>query len=132
MRRIICAWLIVACLGALLVGCTGVPDKRPDEYSGIRWISPDYSIRFTPDDGCKGSYYFNDKKYNLRFEFDSTSVNAYDTDNNDACLFYASWTYEENERLYLYNISFDKEKYKEMKNNYMEFITLKQESLEKK
>ena len=133
MKRLIClALAAVICMSVLLVGCTGLYDKSPDEYTGIRWISSDYSIRFTPDDGCKGSYYFNDKKYNLRFDFDGSSVTAYDTDNNDTRLFWADWTYEENERLSIYHISFNKADYKEMENNYMEFITLKQESLEKK
>lgn len=133
MKKIIClALAAVLCMSVMLVGCTGSYDKSPAEYTGVRWIAPDYSIRFTPDDGGKGTYYFNEKKYNVRFDFDGDSFTVYDTDKNDTRLFEGDWTYEENERLYLFNISFNKNDYKEMKENYMEFITLRTEQIEKK
>ena len=134
MKKVLCLVLVaLVCMSALLVGCTDNSGDRPDSYSGIRWISPDYRIRFTPDDGCKGSYYSGETeetKDNLRFEFDGSTVTAYCTDKNDARFFWADWSYEENGRLAFYHISFNTDEFKEMKNDKTEFITLKQEPLE--
>ncbi len=136
MKKTVCLLLaVLLCVGAMLTGCTNNAGERPDSYSGIRWISSDYRIRFTPDDGCKGSYYYGDKKYNLRFEFDSSSVIAYDLEKkdengNDVRFFWADWSYEDDGKLTLLHISFNKSEYKEIENDKTEFITLKQEALE--
>ncbi|MCR5653073.1 MAG: hypothetical protein K6F88_04655 [Ruminococcus sp.] len=128
MKKLLCAILIVTiCMSMLLVGCVQNTGDKPDSYKGIVWTSSDYSFRFDPEKDCKGVYKFNDKKYNIQLVFDPKMVIAYDTDKNNTQLFNADWKYEEKDNLYLYNISFNTEVYKEMKDNYMEFIMLHQE-----
>ena len=132
MKRVICITLsLILCISALLTGCVQNVGERPDSFTGVRWISPDYSMRFTPEDDCKGSIYINEVKYNIQLEFESNWLTVYDTGKNNNKLFTADWMYEENERLYIYNISFNKDDYSELKGILIEFITLRKEKLDK-
>lgn len=134
MKKVIAlAMAAVICVGVLLSGCTPMYDKSPDQYSKIRWITYDYSFKILPSDGCKGTYKFNDKTYNIKAEFESSRVKVVDTDNKNTELFNGDWTYEKNsdgaEQLYIYNISFNTKAYKELDTDYAEHVTLKQEML---
>ncbi|MBQ5398998.1 MAG: hypothetical protein IIU14_06155 [Ruminococcus sp.] len=124
---------VIVCLCALFSGCTPTYDKSPDQYSKIRWITYDYSFCIKPDDGCKGFYKFNDKKYNIQVTFDSSRLTAADIDNKNAELFTADWMYDKNdagsEILYVYNIMFNKKDYKEFENNFAEHASLKKEKV---
>lgn len=132
MKKSICAMLIaVTCFSMLLVGCVNNGGAKPDSYKGITWTSSDYSFRFTPDDDCKGIYKYNEKKYNIQAVFSANTLVVVDVDKNDTQLFDADWKYEDEEKLYIYNISFNTDAYKEMKNNLLEFITLHQEKIKK-
>lgn len=123
--------IAVTCMSVFLAGCVQNTGDKPDSYKGIRWISTDYSFRFTPDDDCKGVYKYNDKKYNIQMIFSPNTVIAVDKDKNDTQLFDADWKYEDDKKLFIYNVSFNSDAYKEMKDNFFEFITLHQEKLEK-
>lgn len=126
------ALAVIMLIGAVMCGCSPRYEKSPDRYEGIRWITYDYSFCINPADDCAGYYKFNDKKYNIKVTFESSRLTAVDTDNGDAELFNGDWMYEgedENERLYIYNISFNKEDYEEFENNFAEFASLKQEEI---
>lgn len=129
MKRVICISVaVIIALSALMVGCSPTYDKSPDQYSKVRWYTPDYSFRFTTSDDCKGTYKFGDKKYNVKVEFDGSWVTVTDIDKNKE-LFNGDWTYEENERLYIYNINFNTKDYKELEDNYAEHVTLNKEKV---
>ena len=121
------------CVGAFLGGCTPKADTMPNEFEGIRWISYDYSFCINPADDCNGFYRFNDKTYHIKVTFDGAHLSAADTDNQNTELFYADWMYEKNdngkETLYVHNINFNTAAYEELKTNYAEFVTLKQEEI---
>lgn len=130
MKRIICAVVIAAtCLTLLFTGCVNNTGDKPDSFKGITWTSSDYSFRFTPQDDCKGTYKFNGKKYNIKLVFSPKMVIAYDTDKHNIQLFDSDWKYEDGDKLYLYNISFNTKAYKEMKDNFLEFIMLHKEKI---
>lgn len=127
MKRLICFSIaVIIALSVFMAGCTPMYEKSPDQYSKTRWITPDYSFRFTTSDGCKGTYKFGETKYNIKVKFDGSMVTVTETDKNKE-LFNGDWTYEENERLYIYNISFNTKDFKELKNNYAEFVSLNKE-----
>lgn len=129
MKRLIClAVALVVAVGVVFSGCTPVYDKSPDQYSKIKWVSPDYSFRFNPSDDCKGNYNYKDTKYNIKVEFQNSALTVTDTDKNKQ-LFFADWTYEDGEKLYIYNITFNTKDYKELEDNYAEFVRLHQEKL---
>lgn len=129
MKRLIClAVALVVAVGVVFSGCTSVYDKSPDQYSKIKWVSPDYSFRFNPSDDCKGNYNYKDTKYNIKVEFQNSALTVTDTDKNKQ-LFFADWTYEDGEKLYIYNITFNTKDYKELEDNYAEFVRLHQEKL---
>ena len=127
-KTLITAFCALLCVCFVFSGCTGVNDKKPDQFKNIRWETPDYSFIIYPSDGCKGTYKFNDKKYNIKVDFTNTDLTAYDTDNKNTELFYAQWTYND-EELYIYDISFNTEKYKDFKENYAEYVSLKKAKL---
>lgn len=127
MKKLIAIALAVV-IAAAFVGCTGTYDKSPDEYSKIRWITPDYSFCIKPDDDCKGFYKFNEKKYNIKAQFSGSNVSILDTDSKKE-LFNAQWSYEDNDKLYIYNILFNTKDYKELDENYAEFVRLNKEKL---
>ncbi len=130
MKKLLCVMLIVVtCMSMLLVGCVQNTGSKPDSFKGIRWTSSDYSFRFTPQDDCKGTYKFNNKKYNIKLVFAPNNVIVYDVDKNNVQLFDADWKYEKGEKLYIYNVSFNTEAYKELKDNYLEFIMLHKEKI---
>ncbi len=132
MKKLLCALLIALTCMSILAGCVQNTGDKPDSIKGIEWNSPDYSMRFQPDNDCKGTYKFNDKKYNIQVVFSPNTLVVNDTDKNDTQLFIADWKYEDgNKKLYIYNIEFNTDAYKEMKQNFMEFIKLKQEKLSK-
>ncbi len=127
MKRLICIALAAILLVGALVSCTGTYDKRPDEYTKIRWAAPDYSFIIYPDDDCKGTYKFDGKTYNIKAEFEGAStLTVRDTDNKDERLFIADWMYD-NGNLYIYNIQFNTQDYKAFKENYAEYVTLTKE-----
>lgn len=117
------------CVCVFLSGCTGTYDKAPNEYSKIRWYAPDYSFIIKPDEDCAGSYKFGEKKYNIKAQFNGSNVSIVDTDNKNTELFNAQWTYEDEDKLYIYNIMFNTKDYKEFESNYSEFVRLNQEKL---
>lgn len=129
MKRIICILIaLLIAVSVIFAGCTPVYDKTPDKYSKVRWYAPDYSFRFATSDGCKGTYKFGDTKYNVQVKFDGSFVTVTDTDKKKE-LFNGDWSYEDGERLYIYNISFNTKDYKELKKNYAEFVTLSKEKV---
>ena len=132
MRKLLCVMLAaITLMGVMLAGCVQNTGSKPDSYKGIRWVSSDYSFRFTPDDDCKGVYKFNDKKYNIQLVFAPSTVVAVDKDKNDTQLFDGQWKYEEGGKLYIYDVVFNTKAYKEMEKNFLEFIMLHKEKLEK-
>ena len=123
------ALAVMLCMSILLTACTGTYDKKPDEYSKIRWAAPDYSFTVYPDKDCTGIYKFDGKTYNIKVEFEGvSSLIARDTDNKNERLFFADWMYHDGD-LYIYNIQFNTEKYKEFKENYAEYVTLTKEKV---
>ncbi|MBQ5347942.1 MAG: hypothetical protein IIU39_07825 [Ruminococcus sp.] len=127
MKRFICVSIaLIIAFSAALASCSPIYDKTPDKYSKVRWYAPDYCLRFTTSDGCKGTYKFGDTKYNVQLKFDGSFVTATDTDKKKE-IFNGDWSYEENERLYLYNLTFNSKDFKEFEKNYTEFITLNKE-----
>lgn len=123
--------LIIALLMAvsvLLCGCTPVFDKSPDEYEGVKWVTPDYSFRFNPSNDCKGNFNYKETKYNIQATFDGSRITVTDTDKNQE-LFNGDWTYEDGDYLYVYNISYNTSAYEELKHNFSEFFRLNQEAL---
>lgn len=84
MKKLVCAaFAVVFLLSIAMCGCTPVPSKTPDKYEGVKWVTPDYSLRFNPDDDCKGNYTYNNVKYNIQVEFDGSRVTATDIDKED-------------------------------------------------
>lgn len=129
MKRIVCISIaLILVLSAALTGCKPTYNKSPDQYSKVRWYAPDYSFRFTTSDDCKGTYKFGDNKYNIQVKFDGSFVYVTDTDKNKE-LFNADWTYEDDERLYIYNITYNTKDYKELKDNYAEYVTMSKEKV---
>lgn len=127
-RAVIIAIAALMCACFILSGCAGTYDKSPDQYKNVRWITPDYSFRLYPDNGCTGTYKFNDKKYNIKAKFVSDVIYVYDTDNNNTELFNANWMYEK-EKLHIYSIVFNTKKYKAFETNYAEFVDLQKEKV---
>jgi hypothetical protein len=129
MKRILCVSIAILIVVSLLcAGCTPIYDKSPDQYGKVRWYVPDYSFRFTTSDNCKGTYKFGDTKYNIQVKFDGAFVTVTDTDKNKE-IFNGDWTYEKEERLYIYNISYNTKDYKEFEKNFAEFYTLNKEKV---
>lgn len=130
MKKVICisiAAIIVLC--AVLSGCTTTTNaKSPASFTKVRWYAPDYSFRFTTSDGCRGTYKFENTKYNIQVKFDGSMVTVTDTDKNKE-LFNGDWSYEENERLYIYNITYNTKDYKAFETNYAEYVTLSKEKV---
>ncbi len=127
-RTVAAAVAVIMCLCFALSGCAGNYDKSPDQYKKVRWITPDYSFSIYTDNGCKGIYKFNNKKYNIKAKFGSTAVYVYDTDNKNTELFNADWMYD-GDRLHIYGINFNTKKYKEFETNYAEFVDLQKEKI---
>lgn len=127
-RTVIIAVCAILCVCCLLGGCAGVNSKTPDQFKNIRWETPDYSFIINPSDSCKGTYKFNDVKYNIKAVFTDTDVTVQDTDKNNRELFYAQWTYDK-ENLYIYDITFNTKDYKDFKDNYAEYVSLKKGKL---
>lgn len=125
-KAVITAIAALMCVCFIFSGCTGNFDKSPDQYKKIRWITPDYSFRIYPDNNCKGTYKFNNKKYNIQAKFTGSVVYVYDTDNKNTELFNADWMYEDG-NLHIYSINFNKKAYKAFETNYAEFVDLHQE-----
>ena len=131
MKKLVCiALAAIFALSLMLVGCTPASKKSPAEYEGVKWVTPDYSFRFNPEDECKGNYNYNDKKYNIKVEFSGTKISVKDTD-TDKELFDGEWMYEDGNHLYIHSVKYNTEDYEEMKKNYSEFFRLHQESLKK-
>lgn len=131
MKKLICAALAVALLlGVALCGCAPIVGKSPDKYEGVRWVTPDYALRFTPDDDCKGSFTYNGTKYLIQMKFDGARFTAKDID-ADKELFSGEWTYEDGDHLYLHSISYNKKDYEALEGNFAEFYRLHQEKLKK-
>lgn len=131
MKRILYAALAaVLLLSVILCGCAPPVDKTPDKYTDIKWVTPDYSFRFNPDDDCKGNFNFGDTKYNIQVKFEKSHVTVTDID-KDQKLFEGEWMYEDGNHLYIHSVKYNTEDYEEMKKNYSEFFRLHQESLKK-
>ncbi len=130
MKRIaLIAAAVMLCMTVLMTSCTGTYDKKPDEYTKIRWAAPDYSFTIYPDKDCTGVYKFDGKTYNIRAEFEGVStVFVRDTGNKDTRLFVADWMYDDGD-LYIYNIQFNTDDYKAFKENYAEYVTLGKEKV---
>ena len=129
MKRLCCFIVTIALLaGAVLGGCAPAFDKSPDKYSGIKWVTPDYSFRFNPSDDCKGNYNFNGTKYNIQVKFDGSHVSVTDADKNKE-LFYGDWLYEDDKHLYIHSITVNTDDFEELKENYSEFYRLNQEKI---
>ena len=127
MKKIICVSIVLLiALSSVFAGCSPTYDKSPDQYNNVTWYAPDYSFKFTTSDDCKGMYKFGDIKYNIKVSFDGSWVTATDTDKNKE-LFNADWTYNDENCLYIYNITFNTKDYKELKDNYAEYVTLNKE-----
>lgn len=127
MKKLVCiALAVLFTLSLMLVGCTPSNGKSPADYKGVKWVTPDYSFRFDPENECKGNYNFNDKKYNIQVKFDGTKIYVNDTDSSKE-LFNGEWMYEDGEALYIHSIFFNTSDYEEFKNNYNEFYRLHQE-----
>ena len=130
MKKLICALVCAAvALSMMLSSCTGTYEKSPAEFNKITWIAPDYSLRFTPDDDCKGKYTFDGESYEIRLVFDSTRVTAYDAADEEKIFFYADWKYEDGDYLYLYNIDFNTDEYEPLADNFVEFLRLHQQKI---
>ena len=128
-RPVYIAAAVLLCMTVLLTACTGKYDKKPDEYTKIRWAAPDYSFTIYPDKDCTGVYKFDGKTYNIKAEFEGAStVFIRDTDNKDTRLFVADWMYDD-DNLYIYNIQFNTDDYKAFKENYAEYVTLTKEKV---
>lgn len=127
MKKLICFAIAVVMAVASLTGCAGTYDKSPDQYSKIRWYAPDYSFIIKPDEDCTGVYKFDGKTYNIKAVFDGTIVSIVDTSNKNKELFNAQWKYEDENKLYIYNILFNTKDYDEFHKNYAEFVRLNQE-----
>lgn len=131
MKRFICLLIgVITCVGIMLTGCAQSDGKAPDEYKNVRWIAPDYSFSIYPGEDCTGKYVFNDTTYEIKAEFDSDKVTVYDKGNKDAELFNALWRYEDS-GLYVYDMMYNTETYKELEDCYSEFIFLNKEKLDK-
>ena len=118
---------LAAAFSVIAAGCTGNYDKAPDKFEKIRWEANDYSFHFTPDNDCKGKIILNDKTYNIKAVVEGSHLRVMDVDNKDAELFVADWMFEDGEkRLFVYNIFYNTEDYKELEGCYTEFFTLKQ------
>lgn len=132
-RTVALALAVILIFGVVICGCAPKYDKSPDQFEDIRWITNDYSFCIEPENDCAGFYNYNGKKYNIKVTFDSSRLSAVDTDNGDTELFYGDWTYEDDgggkDRLLIYNIVFNKDDYEELKGNYAEFASLKQEDI---
>lgn len=127
-KMIVIAVAALMCICCVFSGCTGTHDKSPDKFKKIRWITSDYSFCINPEDGCKGFYKFNGRKYNIKAEFKSGVVYIYDTDKKNTELFNGDWSYDKDE-LYIYGIMFNKKAYKDFETNYAEHVNLHQEKL---
>ena len=127
-KTIYIAAIAVLCMSMLLTACTGRYDKAPDEYTKIRWAAPDYSFTIYPDRDCTGTYKFAGATYNIKVEFQTSSLIVRDTGNGEARLFVADWMYEDDD-LYIYNIQFNTDDYKAFEENYAEYVTLGKEKL---
>lgn len=132
MKKLLCIIIsVVMCMGIMLSGCTGTYDKAPDEYKNIRWITPDYSFSIIPSKDCTGKYTFNNTTYDIKAEFSSLNeVTIYDQGKKDSVLFSGLWKYED-KNLYIYDIIYNTDDYKEFKNCYNEYVTLDREKLDK-
>lgn len=120
---------VVLCMSMLLTACTGTYDKKPSEYTKIRWAAPDYSFTIYPDKDCTGVYKFDGKTYDIKAEFQGASTLIIrDKGNKDTRLFVADWMYEKG-NLYIYNIQFNTKDYKVFKENYAEYVTLTKEKV---
>ncbi len=127
-KTVIIAVCALMCICFIFGGCARSYDKSPAEFKNIRWETPDYSFIIKPSDGCKGTYKFNDKKYNIKAEFDGSYLSVKDTDKNNAELFNAQWSYDE-DMLYIYDIQFNTKTYKDFKENYSEYVRLQKGKL---
>lgn len=131
MKRVIIAISAVLLIGVIFAGCVQNSGDKPDSFKGIRWVAPDYSMKFVPQEECKGTLTFDSTKYNVQFVFAPNTVEVLDTDKNNTQLFFADWKYEDDgSRLYIYNIMYNTEKYKEFKDDYVEFIKMNQEKIQ--
>ena len=129
MKKLICiALAMMFALSLMLVGCTPASKKSPAEYEGVKWVTPDYSFRFNPEDECKGNYNYNDKKYNIKVEFSGTKISVKDTD-TDKELFDGEWMYEDGDYLYIHSIKFNTSDYEEFEKSFHAFYRLHQEKL---
>lgn len=132
MKRIICLIsCVILCLGAF-VGCTkvGDTDKSPNEIDNIKWTTYDYSFSFKTNEDCKGVYTFENTEYDVKVSFESEYVTVTDNSNNKV-LWEGQWQYQEDNKLYIYNVSYNTKDYKDFETNFMEFYTLKMEKIKK-
>ena len=129
MKKLVCAaFAVVFLLSIAMCGCTPVPSKTPDKYEGVKWVTPDYSLRFNPDDDYKGNYTYNNVKYNIQVEFDGSRVTATDID-KDQKLFDGDWMFEEGEHLYIHGVKYNTSDYEELKGDFQEFFRLHKEKI---
>ena len=131
MKRILGLTLALVFLAILaLGGCAPRADQSPDTYTDIRWVTPDYSFRFNPEDDCKGNYTFNGAKFDVKVKFDGAHVTVTDTA-ADKELFSGEWMYEDGNHLYIHSLHYNTDDYEELKKNYSGFYRLHQEALKK-
>ncbi len=127
-KTVVIAIAALMCLSFILSGCKSNYDKSPDQYKKIRWITSDYAFKIYPDNGCKGTYKFNDKKYNIQAKFVSDAITVYDTDKKNTELFNGNWMYEKGE-LVVYAVTFNSKDYKEFETNYGDYVKLHKEKV---
>lgn len=127
-KTVVIAVCAVLCICCILGGCAGTNSQTPDQFKNIRWETPDYSFIIYPSDGCKGTYKFNDVKYNIKVNFTESDLTVVDTDKKNTELFYAQWTYQD-DNLYIYDISFNTKDYKAFETNYAEYVSLQKTKL---
>ncbi len=130
MKRIICfISCVILCLGTF-AGCTkgSGTDKAPNEMKKTKWTTYDYNFSFNTNEDCKGIYVFDKTNYDVKVSFDSDYITVTDNSNKKV-LWEGQWTYQENNKLYIYNVSYNTKDYKDFETNYMEFYTLKQEKI---
>ena len=129
MKKVICAAAaVLLTLCVVLGGCAPAYDKAPNEYEGVKWVTPDYSFRFNPSDDCKGNYNYKDTKYNIMVEFENSRFTVTDTD-KDQELFYGDWKYEDGDYRFMYNIVYNTADYEDFESNFSEFYRLNQEAI---
>lgn len=130
MKRLVCAVIAVVMTLCLFTGCTkiGNTEKAPSEIKNTKWVTYDCKFSFKTNDNCKGFFAFDKTEFDVAVSFDNDYVTVTDI-NKDKVLWDGQWKYEEDNKVYIYNVSYNTKDYPELETDYMEFYTLKMEKI---